>query len=237
MIHSENKAKLITVGIGLFLMLFAVVLGALGSLSTFVLADLFGVSESDYALLVSSRGIQIGFLAVAVLYIGYRGETEPFIKYRLPDREGIAWIVVIPIVLIAFGALFDPIFSAAGIEREAGGSNVDPTATIGLFVVFFLVSWVFAAPAEELLFRGVIQGRLRETLGAVSGIVGAALLFALFHVFLGLLSSLSTGGIIFWGWESFSGGLLWGVAYERTDNLVVPSVAHASMWTIPLFVL
>lgn len=237
MIRSQNKAKLVAGGIGLCLTLLAGVFGVIGSLSTFVLVDVLGVSGSDYALLVSSRGIQIGFFAVAVLYIGYRGETEPFVNYRMPRREGLAWIAAIPVVLIAFGVLFDPVLSAAGVERETGGSNVDPTATIGLFVVFFLVSWVFAAPAEELLFRGVIQGRLREEFGAVSGVVGAAFLFALFHVFIGVLEGLSTGGIVFWGWESFVGGMLWGVAYERTNNLVVPSVAHASIWTIPLVIL
>jgi len=234
--HSENKAKLAAAGIGLCLTLLAGVFGIIGSLSTFLVVDALGVSGSDYALLVANRAIQIGFLAVAVLYIVYRGESDPFVNYRIPEPEGLAWIVAVPIALIAFGALIDPVLSVAGVEREAGGSNVDATATIGLFVVFFLVSWVVAAPAEELLFRGVIQGRLRETFGAVSGVVSAAFLFALFHVLLGLLDGVSFGGLMFWGLETFVSGIAFGVAYERTDNLVVPSVAHSVIWTIPLFI-
>jgi len=197
MTRSENRAKLAAGGIGLCLTLLAVVFGAVGSLGTFVLTDLLGVSGSDYALLVSSRGIQIGFFAVAISYIWYRGDREPFVSYRLPDREDIAWTAVIPVVLIAFGALFDPVFSAAGIEREAGGSNVDPTATVGLFAVFFLLSWVFAAPAEELLFRGVIQGRLRETFGVISGVAGAASFLPRFASSSGFLRASQLAGSCF----------------------------------------
>jgi len=237
MTHPKAKAKLTAGGVGLFLTLLAGVFGVLGSLGMFVLIDVLGVSGSDYAFLVSSRGIQIGFFVTAILYIVYRGDIELFINYQMPGREGLAWIVAIPAVLITFGILSEPVLSAVGIEREMGGLNVDPTATIGLFVVFFITSWLFAAPAEELLFRGVIQARLRETFGAVSGVVCGAFLFALFHVLLGLLEGLSASGIVFWGWESLIAGILWGAAYERTNNLIVPSIAHASIWTIPFFIL
>ncbi|ERH13387.1 MAG: CAAX amino terminal protease family, partial [halophilic archaeon J07HB67] len=40
-----------------------------------------------------------------------------------------------------------------------------------------------------------------------------------------------------WVASTAVGGVVWGVVYERTRNLVVTSVSHAMSWTVPFSLL
>lgn len=85
------------------------------------------------------------------------------------------------------------------------------------------LSVVLIAPAEELLFRGAIQGRLGQVFGPAGAIGGASTLFAAWHLLnfqgsvIGILLTAATIGAV---------SLLWGYAYERTDNFAVPVLTH-----------
>lgn len=231
---TSGRAKIRTTEVSLGLVLLAIIFGGFGFLSTQQVMIITGVSGTEYAILIRPRALQFGFLLLAVAYIAYRGDVDQFVRVGVPDVEGIVWIIGIPIALIGISVVLDPALAAVGLERERDVRvGVDPTATVSLFLVFVVAWWIVGAPAEELLFRGVIQGRLRETFSAVPGVFLAALFFALFHVLIGPLNGLSLSGIIHNGIETFTGGLAFAAAYERTDNLIVPSVAHATLWTIP----
>lgn len=89
-------------------------------------------------------------------------------------------------------------------------------AVVGLSVVLI-------APAEELLFRAAIRGRLRSAFGTVPAVVGASTLFGALHLLNvsgSLLGAVLAAGVI--GVVS----LLQGDAYERTDNVAVPVLIH-----------
>ena len=85
-----------------------------------------------------------------------------------------------------------------------------------------VLSILIVGPTEELLFRGVIQTRIRETFGVPVGIPLATALFALIHVF--GFSTLA-GGVLGVS-VLFLSGLVLALAYEYTDNLVVVAVMH-----------
>ncbi len=82
---------------------------------------------------------------------------------------------------------------------------------------------------EEFLFRGALQTRLRGLIGPSSALILQALIFGVWHLGLGftdtghagvvpaLASTIVHQSII---------GLAYGIIFERTRNLVVPSVAH-----------
>nr|WP_303647111.1 CPBP family intramembrane glutamic endopeptidase [Haloarchaeobius salinus] len=83
-------------------------------------------------------------------------------------------------------------------------------------------------PAEELLFRGVIQGRLRESFGPALAIGITSLGFALSHVpsyWIGG-SDLLTSGVFFALLGIAAGGIILGGIYERTKNLIVVALIH-----------
>jgi membrane protease YdiL (CAAX protease family) len=98
---------------------------------------------------------------------------------------------------------------------------VDPTFLLGLAVLSVFI----VAPAEELLFRGAIQGRLRQSVGPAPAIAVASLLFGSMHVanYAGRLAPiLATTGLL------VVVGAIFGVLYERTGNLAVPVATHAA---------
>nr|WP_275690771.1 CPBP family intramembrane glutamic endopeptidase [Halorubellus sp. JP-L1] len=78
-------------------------------------------------------------------------------------------------------------------------------------------------PCEELLFRGVVQRRLREVASAPVAIVAASALFAAAHVvaLIGNLAAMAvTISILFFP------ALVFGVLYEYTKNVTVTALVH-----------
>jgi hypothetical protein len=100
--------------------------------------------------------------------------------------------------------------------------------------------YALVAPAEELLFRGYIQSRLNEAYGRPYrffgvawgwGVVGAALLFGLWHV---AFRPLDAAGWMHGLW-TFFGGLLLGYFRERSGGVAAPSLLHGVLNYVPLF--
>jgi hypothetical protein len=113
------------------------------------------------------------------------------------------------------------------IGVEAGSNQVAEIGFQNPEVLLLLVpaSFLLIGPGEELLFRGVVQGRIREAFGPVPGIALASAIFAAIHYFAltgGAGGRLVTIGIL------FLPSVVFGAAYELTDNLVVPSLIHGA---------
>jgi membrane protease YdiL (CAAX protease family) len=85
------------------------------------------------------------------------------------------------------------------------------------------LSFLLIGPGEELLFRGVVQGRLRQAFSPIAAVVIASAIFAAVHV---VALSGSAGGRAVTVGVLFLPSLVFGAAYERTGNLVVPSLIH-----------
>ncbi|MCU4802016.1 CPBP family intramembrane metalloprotease [Halobacteria archaeon HArc-gm2] len=194
-------------------------------------AGLLGVSDSAAARILLNKNVQIGFLIVAVGYVVYRGAPGRYARFRRPTIRDAIWIAAIFPLLKAVAFVVGPVLEFLGVVTHTSGSEgVPELATQPALLLFALAVWfLFAAPAEELLFRGVVQGRLREAFDVVPALVLAAGCFALMHVPMALLSE-GMGPVLAVVAETFVGGLVFGLAYERTGNLVVPSVAHATLW-------
>ncbi|MEF8807795.1 CPBP family intramembrane glutamic endopeptidase [Natronomonas sp.] len=170
----------------------------------------------------------VAFTAVSVGYLRYRDRTLADIGLRVPSLEG--WIAlgagyVGMVVVWLSGAIATfVIASRLGIERQQQGiievAQQDPL----IFVLIGVLSLLIVGPAEELLFRGIVQSRLRETFGPVVGVGTATVLFAFAHI-TGFLPG-DIGGALLGVVVLFLVGLVLGVVYEFTDNLVVVAIIH-----------
>ncbi|WP_425498393.1 CPBP family intramembrane glutamic endopeptidase [Halogeometricum salsisoli] len=87
------------------------------------------------------------------------------------------------------------------------------------------LSVVLVAPAEEWLFRGVVQGRLRQGVGPTPAIAGSSLLFVSIHLanYSGSLLPVFAGASLI-----VVVGCVFGALSEYTDNLAVPIMTHAT---------
>lgn len=204
-------------------------------LSFSLLTKFTSLSFSGLELLLWSKRFQLGFLLVALVYMHLRDDCS-YARFRRPNLREAGWIMAVFPLLIISGEVTSFIVSEFGLSLSTGGSSAGPVATpsILLLPVMLVIYFLVAAPSEELLFRGVIQGRLREVFDPKTAIVFASVLFALMHVPMDLFMGRGSTAVINSILEAFVGGLVFGLAYERTGNLTVPSVAHATIWAVPI---
>lgn len=195
-----------------------------------------GYDDSAVAAFVAGGTVTLVFTAaMALVYLGYRPVTIPV---RVPTlREwgwGVAGFVGSVVLFFAFTAFSEFIIAVFGSRVGADPATplvaraIEENLRVSL-AFLFVMSFLLIGPIEELLFRGVVQGRVREAFGSVPTIVISGLLFGVAHsgtyllgssVFLSLTVLLALLGIAL-------NGAWYGFLYERTANLSVPIIAHA----------
>lgn len=224
----RRKLRAIVVAIGLTvvgLVVAGIILGS-GALIAVVIA-----TGGTLAMLKTPAAIPVSAViaSVVITELGYLGIGGGYIHrwlggisatVRVPTRREIAWIVGGTIVALTAYAMVAVLFSTAMQNVTTGLSEIVAAHPI-LAPIIGGLSIILVGPAEELLFRGAIQGRLRRTFGGAVSILLAAILFAAIHVRTGpLLGVLVTLGVI------FTVGIVAGTAYERTGNLTVSMLIH-----------
>lgn len=168
-------------------------------------------------------------LLVAAVYLIVRPVTLRFEPLGAADTALALAAVPVPYVLgVATDRLLDPL----GVEVDSSLSLSRESVPVAVPVALFLVG-----PAEELLYRGVVFGRLAEPFGTIPAVVVMALLFGAVHypsygadsirdvgagAAVGCLTTATVG--------AFYAGL-----YLVTGSLLVPVIAH-SLYDAALFV-
>lgn len=150
--------------------------------------------------------------------LGWLGVRRPGLR----DAAAVGLGYVVAIGLGIGGAVFVSTFGLeAGSNQAAELASQDPSVLLLLVPASFLL----IGPGEELLFRGIVQGRLREAFPAPVAVLLASVIFAAVH-YVALSGSpgarLVTVGIL------LGPALVFGTAYELTENLVVPSLIHGA---------
>jgi membrane protease YdiL (CAAX protease family) len=165
----------------------------------------------------------VAFGGVALGYLHLRGIGWEFIRVRVPTSRDLAVTAVGAVTLLLLLVVASALLSYLGIESaqnqvvELGEEN--PL----VFLLLVPLSFLLVGPGEELLFRGLIQGRLGESYSTWGAIVLASGLFAAVHVF-----SLSGDGKFVYIGIVFGLALVLGATYEYTGNLTVPALIHGA---------
>lgn len=220
----------IAIGIGLLgmllLVLFTVLIAGIG----------FAAGASLPVVLLGGTvvGQYIGFFGLSLWYLRYRGldweRIKGYLGIRMPTLKEIALIFVAWIVLL-IGAIAISILAellaellGTGEPDDADQEIVEVLADNPEFVpIAILIMFLVVGPCEEILFRGIVQGRLREHLSAAPAIGIASVFFAVLHV--GGIGGSLEGILIALSVLTVSGVVL-GALYEYTQNLVVVSLLH-----------
>jgi membrane protease YdiL (CAAX protease family) len=218
----------VAVAVGLAALAFITGYGA-GTVLGFLLRTAGVELTSRRVVVLSILTLQlVGFSIVSLGYLRYRGRTLADIGVERPSLEGwislgAGYVAMIVLWLAGSIAVF-VIGNRLGIERQQQGlielGQQDPF----IFLLMGVLSIFIVGPTEELLFRGVIQTRLRETFSPAAGVGIATTIFAFAHI-TDLLSG-SLGGALLGVAVLLLVGLVLGVVYEYTDNLVVVAAIH-----------
>lgn len=164
----------------------------------------------------------------AIGYLGSRGmdwtAIRKYLGLRVPSARDLAMVLGGWVLILGLIVVISVVLQATGTqpaENQTGEVARQLPSLIPYLVVYmFLV----VGPVEELLYRGVVQGRLRESLGPVPSIAIAAAVFASVHWFAlvgGASGRLVTIAVL------FVPSLVFGFVYEYTDNIVASALLHA----------
>lgn len=156
----------------------------------------------------------IGYLAITDQW-----DLVPVSKPAL-RTAGLIPVVAVALYGLQIGLLL--LLREFGLQTGQNPATMAAGDPVAYYLAMIAVSILVVGPAEELLFRGVIQGGLRRSFGAAPAILIASVLFGLLHV--GVDGTL-TEQLAYMGITVLLGALL-GVLYERTGNILVPALAH-----------
>lgn len=221
-----DTSKLRAVGVGVGVGVTGLIAGGLLTIVGFVLLRIF-VEVGDFGLLVLSLLLTqgVGMIGAALAYVTWRGVGLGYIRARLPSLTDVVWVVVAYVVAIIGVWIIGFLLTLA--DAPTAENSVAETASRNPEVLLLLIpgSFLLIGPGEELLFRGVVQGRIREAFGPVPGVLIASVIFAAVHV-VALVGNprailISVGVLMI-------PSLILGAAYEYTGNIVVPILIHGA---------
>lgn len=172
----------------------------------------------------------LGFGGVSLAFLEVTGRGPSFVSAALPDGRDL--LATVGGYLLTFAAVFTGAMVATGVASLFGFDTAakNQIVDIGIEspeVLLLLVplAFLFIGPGEELLFRGVVQGLLRERFSAWWAIGIASAIFAAIH-YLAIVGS--TTGRLTAVFVLFFPSVVLGALYEHTENLVVPVLVHAA---------
>ena len=209
------------------LLLVAVLLGAVILAAGVAVAAAVGVlgwvgipQDGPLGLAVVSVAQFTGFGVVAWWFL--RIPTVGGVLYRIrPTRADLRWIAVGIAVLLGFFAVANWLLGVLAIESAESVLATQGAEQPIYYLYLIPVTILLVGPIEELVFRGIIQGLLRESLGTAPAIVAASLIFAGVHV--GAYAGGGLGATLM-----FIAGLgaVLGVLYERSRSVAAVAVVH-----------
>lgn len=200
------------------------VVGGLFGVGAFLALMVFGPGVETSALVgvvTLTIAAEAGYAVVGLAYLLRVADGVPLSR---PSGGGLLAAVAGSIALVAVGQGVLRLVPGAGIDDVSsalGRAGLDPV----VFLALAVVSVVLVGPAEELLFRGAVQGTLRRVLGPWAAIGSASVLFTIVHITALGASSPAVGLAALT--VIFLVSLAFGYAFERTGSLVLPIVMHS----------
>jgi len=225
---SDWQTRLVSVGHSLGIVVAAFGVGLLVALVLSAGASSVLPSGNPVVTLSLMAGQFLGFILVAVAYAELFDHRD-LLPFRVPSLRDIGFVVLGFVSLFVVALLSGYIIQLLGADQAQNQAvelgRQDPV----LFLYLIPVAIFLVGPGEEMIFRGIVQGLLKRAYGFVPGLIGASVLFGIVHVV-----ALSGPGKVTYMVIAAALGLVLGLLYEYTENLVVPSLVHG-VWNAFLF--
>lgn len=173
-----------------------------------------GLGVADVAALVVGHAL---FLAILIAYLRARyGASLSDVGFRRPRAGDVAFGILVYLASIPGWWL------ASAVSRAVAG-ELPVQRSVDLFrdstalerSILSLAAVVTAPVAEEFLFRGIVFGALRGTVGLGPAVVFSSILFGLVHSDAAVLPLVWLGAVL-------------AIVYHRTGSLWVATAVHAA---------
>lgn len=176
--------------------------------------------------LVFSIGTYLGVAAVGGLYLLKHELPLSYVRLYMPSVRDLLWAVGTVLILLVLALAIPVLITRLGLPVTDHGITDSIKANPMIALMSIPLSLLVIGPAEEFLYRGVIQTRLAETFDTTAAVAIAALIFAVVHV-LAYLDPANIGGTLVTVFVILLPlGAILGAVYAYTENLFVPALAH-----------
>ena len=226
---NPDESLLRTVGVSAALGVGGIAVLGVVSLAVGLLGAAAGLAFGTVLIASLALGQYVGFIGLGTVYLRGRGldwrGIRSYLGLRVPSLREVGVVVggylLLIATLLALAAVALRVLPEPASNQGAEVAMDNPELVPALVATMFLV----VGPAEEFLFRGVVQNRLRERLSAVPAVTVAGVLFAAVHVISAVGDPAAVGTLVA---LLVPAGLVLGAVYEYTGNLVVPWLVHST---------
>ena len=189
-------------------------------------ADLTNMAMQQVMAITGLGGL--ASIPILTLYLKQDQKRRNSGKYDLqkaPEKK-VTPQIVLGMILMGMGlsqVLNDLILLSGLNDIFPGYSQMGEQIYTGQSPILMLTVAAIIAPiAEELVFRGLVQMRIRDYLGPVAGIVISAICFGIYH---GNMIQFIYAGIL---------GLFLSFGMEKSQSVLVPVIGHvvANFWSL-----
>ncbi|HKJ58990.1 MAG TPA: type II CAAX endopeptidase family protein [Halobacteriales archaeon] len=209
-------------GVALLLTVAGVVAAVLLSLPVLVVP--LGPLELFVAATVLS---ELGFAAVAVAFVVATGAGLRYLNLHRLNRRAALFVVGGTVGMFVYRLVGILVVQLLGLPVAGNAITEFPGLDVGTIVLLLVpISIVVVGPAEELLFRGVIQRYLEGGFTRTWAILGTGVLFSLVHLPTTFLADPNPAAVATTLVLLFGLSLVLSYLYAWTGNLVVPILAH-----------
>ena len=184
----------------------------LGPLSLFVVATVLS---------------ELGFAVVAVAFVAATGAGLRYLNLHRLDRRAVLFVLGGTAGMFVYRIVGIAVVQLLGLPVAGNAVTEFPGLDVGTIVLLLVpISVVVVGPAEELLFRGVIQRYLEGGFSRTWAILGTGVLFSLVHLPTTFLADPDPTAVATTLVLLFGLSLVLSYLYAWTGNLVVPILAH-----------
>jgi membrane protease YdiL (CAAX protease family) len=227
---TDDRHRLRTLGVAMGLGFGAIIVSLVFQYPIVVLGPRLGLPLPESPLALISLELFIGQVlamgGLSAFYLHKTGRGLSYVSIRRPTLVESLLVIAAPFGIIFVTVIITQLSLLAGVEPSqhalSGLTGIEPSFYLYLVPLMILI----VGPFEELLYRGVVQSRLRESFGPVGAIVLASLIFASIHLpahGFGSAGIASTAASLT---ALFGGSLVFGGIYEWTENLTVVALTH-----------
>ncbi|MEY7849327.1 lysostaphin resistance A-like protein [Natrarchaeobius sp. A-rgal3] len=235
----RDGSPIVATAVAIGLAIFGIAATQLTTLPAFLLDPALITSPGDASITARTALMVLNFLGFALaggIYLAATDRGWSYVDWRMPTGRGWIYVLVGIVGSIAFYFLVSILVQLLSLPTTDNQVMEYVAGDQTMILVMILIVFFFNAPAEEFLFRNVIQKRLYDAFTRMQAVVVASLIFALVHIPAYLAAS---GDLLSIGPDAlfattvslavvFGGSLIFGYLYAKTDNLVVPTAAHAA---------
>lgn len=203
------------VGIGAYVLvvLWAVILVSLLGTPT-------GIAERQ---VINGAALALATLLTTRVYLAWSGLGREFLDISWPDRRTLGWATV---GLMALVGLSFAVATLGVPTAEHGLTDRVRAAGVSSLWVLVPISLLVVGPAEELVYRNLVQKTLARGMGVAPAVLGASAIFAIAHfpAYASPDVQATLGSLV----VVFALSCILGAIYARTQNLLAVGLLHGA---------